>query len=220
MLIRSDEGIYMRKGTYDLEVMKEVKRTFGWLDVEGKRVLDIGAHIGTFSHMAHAKGAKEIWAIEPEYSNYQMLLGNVGSFTKTYNAALVSGDTKEVELYEASYKASTNHSTIPIKGRKAVKVPAVKFGEILEEFQPEVIKMDCEGAEYDLLETTLPESVQEIALEIHLFRKEMVKQGKKLVELFDTWEMVKVPKINTKSSTTHGGWRKKPNSIIKTLGHV
>jgi len=47
-------------------------------------------------------------------------------------------------------------------------VRSYAFPAVLDEFQPSIIKMDCEGAEYELLQKTLPPFVKQLAIEIHL----------------------------------------------------
>jgi FkbM family methyltransferase len=211
-------GMHYRPWTYDKSVITEMPRAYGWLDLEGKVVLDIGGNIGAFSNFAIERGAKEVWAFEPEEENFELLSMNVGGRAKVFRGALISGKDSEIKFYKTtSGKNPGNYSMIPFKGREIVKVPAINFSSVLNELQPEVIKMDCEGAEYDLLKTVLPDSVQEISLEIHLNKREFKECAEKLIALFDTWEMVKAPKYNDKSWHTYGGWRKNSSSATKSL---
>ena len=67
--------------------------------------------------------------------------------------------------------------------------------------------MDCEGAEYELLQEDLPQFVKKITLEIHLNKKEWrYHKAKKLIDKFQNWNCKIAPKIGDKNWHTLGAW--------------
>tara|TARA_R110000751_G_scaffold56017_2_gene119893 strand:- start:321 stop:965 length:645 start_codon:yes stop_codon:yes gene_type:complete len=204
------KGCFVRPDTCDKEVVAEMERSYGWLSVEGKRVLDVGANIGTFSRMALNKGASFVESYEPDLDNSTLAKLNAPE-ADIKTAALITGKEKEIALYiNPTSKNHGNFSTTEYRGREAHMVPAVNFAEVLSEFKPDVIKMDCEGAEYDLLRNPLPEFVKEISLEIHLMKKNWRNyEALKLVENFSDWETVVQPKIGKQNWHTLAGYRRK-----------
>ena len=68
--------------------------------------------------------------------------------------------------------------------------------------------MDCEGAEFDLLSKRLPSFVKQIALEIHLGKKEWREKAHSIVRTFADWECVVQPKLGGKHWFTLAGWRR------------
>jgi len=170
-----------RVNTYDHYVMKEINRSYGQLDVEGRVVLDIGANIGGFTCWALQRNAMHVISLEPEVNNFNMLKLNTGSydldvFPETpftlHNVGLHSTDDDFSVLYLAkSGKNPGNSSTTSRRGRvetpiKMMSVPTLK------EMHPiiDVAKVDCEGAEYEFMPTLLDHypNLRQVALEIHI----------------------------------------------------
>lgn len=170
-----------RSNTYDQYVMKEINRSYGQLDVEGRVVLDIGANIGCFTRWALQRNAMHVISLEPEVNNFNILKLNADNFDRQslsespftlHNVGLQSEYDEDSVLYLApSGKNPGNSTTTPRRGRvetpiKMMSVPTLK------EMHPiiDVMKVDCEGAEYEFMPTLLDHypDVREIALEIHI----------------------------------------------------
>jgi FkbM family methyltransferase len=215
-LLQHPNGMFIRPDTYDHSIIGEVKRSYGWMDVKDKIVLDVGANIGAFTHHALTNGAKEVWAFEPDADNFALLQKNVGDDprAKLHNAALISGTDKTIDFFLTDGTNHGNYSMYSIRGRQKVTVKASNFRKVLDHVLPEVIKMDCEGAEYDLLRPFyLPDSVQQFAMELH-YNTPASQTGSwfdisnDIIASFSDWETVKTPKRNEKLWHTLGGWRR------------
>ncbi len=206
-------GIKCRRGTYDSYVVNEIQRSYGMLNVKDKKVFDIGANIGAFSVWASDHGARLIVAFEPEPYNFEMLQINSskieGSYA-THKIALIIGDDTNIDLWLApSGKNPGNSSLIQRRGRTATKVSTGNFYYMLENYRPEVIKMDVEGVEFDLLEHGLPDYVKQIAMEIHLQGKDFFYSAPGLLAQFSEWECIKEPVLdNPKLWQTLGAWKR------------
>jgi FkbM family methyltransferase len=139
-------------------------------------VVDIGAHIGTFT-ITSARSASEgiVYAIEPAEANYELLLRNI-ELNRLKNVVptkmAVAKDTGKREIF-AQEDATTGHSFYYRSNRNPVVVDTTSLVDFIDRMSIEKIdflKMDCEGAEYEIL-MNCPERVfsmiQRIGMEYH-----------------------------------------------------
>ena len=174
---------HVRPDTLDEYIFKEV-RGYRGLELDAKDiVLDIGANIGAFVCMALEAGVSRVVAYEPDVDNFKLLQMNTketgrAAAAKLNRAAVVVGSETTVNFYKNLGKNKGSHSTVPYRGREVVTVPAMPLKGALAE-RPTKIKIDCEGAEYSLLNgTKLPASVKAIAIEWHLQKREQPEMAR------------------------------------------
>ena len=166
-------GMTVRSGTTDIRSLKEVNHAYRALDItERSVVLDVGGNIGGFARQAAERGARLVVTVEPDANNYRLLKKNTAKYPSiiALNAALIIGAEKTITLYTmdpARYTSRGSHSIVPTRGRIAQTVEALNFAKLLKDVRPSIIKMDCEGAEYELLQTPLPSYVKQISMEWH-----------------------------------------------------
>lgn len=140
----------------------------------GQQVVDIGSHCGVFALAAAARGAR-VSCFEPMTENVTALQRNVAanrlSEAITVRPVAVAGSPGEVELYARDFDSggSTAFPTIHPEwaGRgdvKKVKVECVTLGDVLKSTPKrcDCVKMDCEGAEYDILRKASDEDLERI----------------------------------------------------------
>ena len=147
-------------------------------------VIDIGAYIGSFSLLAayFAPPGAKIYAFEPESANFQLLqdnikLNNFESKIYPYNLA-VSSDGGPKKLIQSSISLS-RHSLINnslFSGSRVEKTLPV-ISTTLEDFfkrasikKCDVLRLNCEGAEFDILLNLSPDifsRCRKIILEYH-----------------------------------------------------
>lgn len=138
-------------------------------------VVDIGANIGLFAHYAASRWPlAKIYAYEPAPENIQWLEKNVAMSRaiqiRVYPLAVANAGGR-MTLY---LKAESGwHSLWPKDAQEAVTVEATTLDAIIAELgtQPvDFLKIDCEGAEYELLagrEQLLRQRVRFIGMEYH-----------------------------------------------------
>lgn len=142
---------------------------------EDVTVIDIGAHIGAFTvYAAHRAKGGRVYAFEPFLSNYKVLERNVlshnASNVSLFNLAL-AGRNHERILYIDDFN-SGGHSFIK-KAKKGIPVNCLTLEEVLIEnkiSKCDFLKIDCEGAEYEILLNTpieILKKIDQIALEYH-----------------------------------------------------
>lgn len=139
-------------------------------------VVDIGAHVGIFATYA-AKHCKAVYAYEPSPDSFAYLRYNADSNglenLRCFNCA-VSDRQEPVTLF----LSKAGSGVYSIYGRKhssgeMIRVPSTRLADILSEnrlVSVDLLKMDCEGAEYEILYGASPEvlaRVRRIAVEAH-----------------------------------------------------
>jgi len=215
-LYRHKSGLMLREGSSDHKTLVEINREYTWMPVKDKKVLDIGGCFGGYSKFALENGAKEVLCIEPEPRNYETICVNLEKFSnvKVLNSACVYDGRNEIPLYTTtSGKSFGNFSTSKYRGRDEIRVKTVKFNDVLKQFKPEVIKMDCEGQEFDLLREPFPEYVKYFTMEIHFTSPSTVKpswfeRSQQLIKMFEDWQVVKKPNISKTLWHTIGAWKR------------
>ena len=149
-------------------------------------IIDIGAHIGTFPvrvTMEAALGASVCVEASPVACSYlrRNLAANGASDRVTIvNAAAVGQPAGLVTMYECG-EAHWATSMVPHPGAVEARVPSISFAEIraLAGARVDVCKLDCEGAEYDIVLGSPASSwngIQNVVLEYHPIRGRSSRQ--------------------------------------------
>lgn len=161
--------------TCDELVIHEQHRSYKYLFSTGIKdpvVLDIGGNRGYFASYAYSQGAKKVYSVEPEPVNCSIYKMNAPEAT-LYEGGVGTEDGF-FNLYINEQRNKGLHSTVqkPIKGRSVIEVKKFNFWNIIRDVKPDLIKIDCEGAEYFLgmLENDFPDHVKAIAVELDVNR--------------------------------------------------
>jgi len=157
---------------------------------KGDVFIDIGAHLGKYSLIAAKIVGKlgKVIAIEANPENYRRLLENVkiNSLTDiitTFNVAAYDKKTK-VSLYIGD--ASGEHSIIFNVGKKWYNIDAIPVDHVVKHLKlkkVDWIKIDVEGAEYEVLQglkNTLRRFRPKLIVEIHRKKREVLNFMSKL----------------------------------------
>lgn len=136
-------------------ILREIQRDYkldGLALDAASRVADIGAHVGLVSmYLAKTYGCR-VDAYEPNPRNYARLTANIKAnglehLVTAHNCA-VTGDGREVLITEVVKFG--NSGSMNIYGGEGLPVPSVAFADVLGDGL-DLLKIDCEGAEFEIL---------------------------------------------------------------------
>ena len=179
-----------RPGTVDAFVFEEVfQRDHYRLPrlAADDAVVDIGAHVGAFSRLAVLRGSRQVVAFEPDPENFARLRANTqreDDAVLAVNAAVVGGSGVHFRRL-STYRTLGDAAPMRLRGlvdtacasffrpelgEKGPLVFCVGIGELLRGHSVRFLKLDCEGSEWDILDTPgILHGVQELAMEYHSF---------------------------------------------------
>jgi FkbM family methyltransferase len=176
--------ITFRKDTWDRQIFEAIlKGEYGPLDFAGKIVVDIGAHIGSFSIFAALRGARRVLAFEAGADNFEYLCRNCRTVpsVECRHAAVWRSDMPDTVLaWTASTDAeNTGGGSVldgefvagyPISKASANSVGTVALDTIIAQAgHIDLLKIDAEGSEYPILLTSRQlHRVTEIVGEYHV----------------------------------------------------
>lgn len=180
-------GFVFRGGTFDGGIFRDVvekneyelPERFSSKDV----IIDIGAHIGTFSYACVQRGARRVLAFEPEIENFRIASHNLREFGRQVRIdcrAVWRSDQHCSALLYSGYpegytSVNTGGGTVILSHEREANhkrkevVRSVSLDEILRRFsRVSLLKLDCEGSEWPILLTSrLLDRVQKICGEYH-----------------------------------------------------
>jgi FkbM family methyltransferase len=124
--------------------------------IKDKSFIDIGANIGIYS-LSLYKTAKEVYAVEPERNNFERLnkiiKQNAIMNITSLKLALYSTDNHRVNLYTSSKDAGWHSLSINYEN-KSQQVNTITLDTLISKQKIKnigLIKIDVEGAEYEVL---------------------------------------------------------------------
>ncbi len=177
---RSKKIIKLRKQSTDLMALTHV-----WLIEEYKKenfeikphdvVVDVGAHIGLFTIYASQFCTEgKIYYFEPVVENYELLLENIKlnnlNYVTSFNQA-VSNSNEPIKLFLNNDESG--HSIFS-QSSKTVITDSISLQRFFDENKIKhcnFLKLDCEGAEYEIIKN-LPleyfQKIDKLIIEYHM----------------------------------------------------
>jgi FkbM family methyltransferase len=160
------------------------------VDVEvGDVVVDVGFNYGLYSLMALKKGAKEIWGFEPNlriYSNLKKYFPDQDR-VHIFNFAVWDRNSLMTFYDDIGHLGSGIYETLPKESiLDSYEVRTINLYDFLiyhNVLHIDLLKIDCEGTEYDIIECIPSEylkNVKKIHIEYH-----MNGDGVKLQKMLD-----------------------------------
>lgn len=142
-----------------------------------KTIVDIGANIGDFTVLAAKKYPEaKIFAYEPDENIYSLMIKNLSlnSSDNVYTFKEGVGRKSEVKtFYSYDMSGLSGFTKIQSKKsrRKSIKVTSLfKLMELNKIKSIDLLKVDCEGAEFDIFlnaESKVYKKIKNIAVEYH-----------------------------------------------------
>lgn len=196
-------------------------------------VLDVGAHIGTFSlYAAKLCKAKKVYSFEPCPESYETLKLNIQNnqlndiITPIQTAIDAKAETRELLIDpENSLRNSFYVSDQNSQRSDAVKVKCITLKQTMKENNVDFVdflKLDCEGSEWGILETIDQETISKIgiiAMEYHFksreeFSKLLGQIGYSVFDSDEKWRNASYI-IATKNQENHISGSKQPDILTQ-----
>lgn len=140
---------------------------FDALDLEGRVVLDIGAYVGDTAMLFAVKGAKKVFAVEPDPSFFaimveNLLLNNLSN-VEPINVAITPKRGFARKLPDTSFYGTR---FIPANDGDVL---GMSLSDLLETYniEPDFMKINCEGCEEYALRDPAVSSFREILVDVH-----------------------------------------------------
>jgi len=133
-----------------------ITNIYGLLNVRNKIVIDVGAYIGDSAIYFALRGTKRVIAIEPHPEAFREIienirLNNLEGIIIPVNAGLASRPGEIcIENVDVKKTAVIYHKP----GGCDTLVPAITLADVIEGYainHSAILKMDCEGCEYDVI---------------------------------------------------------------------
>jgi len=171
-----------RRGTYDHGTLRENYEWRSYLCHIRPRPTDVwlegGGHIGSFASSI-ARHVTAVYSYEPYPGSYELLQRNISQNAPALDniyavrSALVpcNKEPGSTLLYVNPRGGSHGiHSLLPLRGRRGLEVWGTPISDAIETSGANCLKLDVEGAEYDLL-ASLPDhllkALDELVFEYH-----------------------------------------------------
>lgn len=167
--LRDGTSFEVRAGTDDRHVLYEIY-VQGIYDAPigpGDVVVDIGANIGGFTVLAARRGARVV-AFEPFPANFAALERNVrrnGLQAELAQVAVADAARTAPLVIPDDASFSGRYSLHEGRGEQTIEVRCIPFDEVLAEFALpaiDLLKLDCQGSEYEILFSASPASLQRV----------------------------------------------------------
>lgn len=199
MIYKNKHGLFVRSGTLDDYICREQSQYLKLFDLQKTdRFLDIGANIGATAYFIADK-VSQIYCFEPDEDNFNILRRNVKHIPNVHihKYALVGNNDLTREFFLNTQKNKAAHSFIVKRGRDKTVVDCKNINKTIRQFRINIIKIDVEGAEYELLTYMNFDNIDELVFEYHFnilkFEKyfDLIRM---LRNIFDYVEYKKNPK--------------------------
>ena len=180
---------------------------------EQATIVDVGAHYGYFSLFAAQNLApnSKIYSFVPHPVNASTCRENLQR-NKVENCVVreqaVASTNGKIKLFESK---SMNHSIVSTEKKQKIEVEATTLRDIMNEYgitTIDFLKLDCEGAEYEIIlqaNSDTLQNIQTISLEFHDLRNQHYRP-QHLIEKFieEGFKIKKYSFSDTNSASNHG----------------
>jgi FkbM family methyltransferase len=143
------------------------------LDVNNRIVVDVGAGVGDTAIYFTIRGAKKVIALEPYPAFYEIASKNLELNKVDNKVKMINGGLSGSDSYEcADYSIPKGYLDFRSGEKCSVRVRMCTLKTLAEEMALEeaVLKMDCEGCEYDVfknIDTRTLRKFNQIVIEFH-----------------------------------------------------
>lgn len=174
------------KGTFRDETDREVVREVFSEDVyragpylgPGSMVVDLGAHMGTFSIWCQQRGAQVI-AVEPYIPNAKKMEENLRDFGITQGVSLLRCAVRGHDAYSVIHEEGSSGDTWMSDEGEGATVRSMTLNQLLDPLDHvDVLKADIEGAEYEVFAAASTETIKKCRYIVMEFHGDKIMEGR------------------------------------------
>jgi len=156
------------------------------LDVREKIVIDVGAYVGDTTIYFLLKGARRVIAIEPNPTAIRIAAENVKRLGLESRVTLVNaaiGGVRRRVLVAPNVSLTPRADLGALVSSEGVSVDVITLKDVVETYgiDEAVLKMDCEGCEYESIlseDDSVLKAFKEMIIEYHYGYRNLVKRLK------------------------------------------
>ncbi len=160
-----------------------VNEEYKFLRIEGKDVIDIGVNIGDSAIFFSITGAKRVIGLEPYPYAFSIAEKNVKINSLENIVLLNAGYGRDSKIFVNEDKVSSNSSSL-ISSPNGKEIPIISLKTLINQYNLKnaILKMDCEGCEYALLDEDdeIFNVIEMIQIEYHYGYDSLVNKLKKV----------------------------------------
>jgi FkbM family methyltransferase len=145
-------------------------------------IIDIGAHIGSFSYLCWLRGARNIVAFEADSANAAYAQANLANTSvRLQPLAVWRSDLRDALLYHSGYPDMQPDGPDPVgvntggghvMALSGTQTATIALDDVIGDQQVSILKLDCEGSEYPILLTSSKlKQVKTIVGEYHVMNE-------------------------------------------------
>ena len=178
-MVKRQYGIIYHAKANELIDVIHGEHQYDALNVYGRQVVDIGADCGDTAIQFAYRGAREVYAYEPNLNAFKALeltlLNNTHRQIKAYNMAVLG----KAQTIGINPEARANRAGKIMEGNYQIK--ATPLNDIVNEHNiiDGALKMDCEGYEYDIIDGASNKTLlafTNVVIEYHDYLKSLPKR--------------------------------------------
>ena len=141
------------------------------IDYKEMVCLDLGANIGAFTQIALDSGASKVCTVECDSRNFEKLQSTFQNddYVDLIYAAVSGLPDKTLKIFKSSSQNAHCSTSIEnkMKFSEYDEVENIHLKKLLKKYNPDVIKIDIESAEYTLIDTLIDYNPKYLFIELH-----------------------------------------------------
>jgi FkbM family methyltransferase len=162
---------------WEIEVNGEYENEYGCTVYPDDIVLDIGANYGFFTMYSLNKGARKVYSVEPfpdAYNHLESLSQNFNQIFPINKAVSTEIGTTSFLVHSdtSAVNCLSTHGNINNMNYQEIEVETIDINTLIQNLPEKInfMKVDCEGAEYELFQTitnTNLKRIERLVIETH-----------------------------------------------------